>query len=189
MLKHNLPGLGLIVDWFKARERLWLVLGATAQVAVLLGMIGVRSIPFLSAKVVLLKVEPVDPRDMFRGDYVILNYPFSRLPPGRIPGLPPANTPNAAAQLKGRTIYVALLPQSDGLHYQAGPYSLTPPQSGLYLRGTLTGGNGIEFGIESYYVQEGTGHKYEDALHSRRLWAEVAVAPDGQASLKALRIE
>jgi uncharacterized membrane-anchored protein len=181
--------LGPIVDWFKARERQLLMIGAAAQVAVLVGMIALRSIPYFGGQTVLLQVVPIDPRDLFRGDYVILGYPFSRIPPAGIPGLPPAGSRNESAQRQGQTIYVSLVPEAGGLHYKAGEYSLTPPTSGLYLRGTLTGGSGIEFGIESYYVQEGTGHKYEEAIRNHRLWAEVAVAPDGQAALKGLRIE
>ncbi|HUE15499.1 MAG TPA: GDYXXLXY domain-containing protein [Planctomycetaceae bacterium] len=181
--------LGQIVDWFKARERLLLIIGATAQVVVLVGMIAMRSIPFFGAKVVLLQVQPVDPRDMFRGDYVTLSYEFNRFPPNGLPGISPTWNRNASAQNQGRAVYVALVPEADGLHYKAGSYGLTPPTSGLYLRGTLTGWNQIQFGIENYYVQEGTGHKYEEAIRSRRLWAEVAVAPDGQAALKGLRIE
>jgi uncharacterized membrane-anchored protein len=45
------------------------------------------------------------------------------------------------------------------------------------------------FGIENYYVQEGTGHKYEDAIRSHHLWAEVTVAANGEAAIKGLRIE
>jgi uncharacterized membrane-anchored protein len=181
------PGrLGHVVDWFKARERPWLVIGASAQVVVLIGMIVLRSIPYFGGQTVLLQVQPVDPRDMFRGDYVILSYEFSRLPPTGIPGLSPAH--NGSARTQGQTVYVSLVPRGDGIHDRAGGFSLTPPASGLYLRGTLIG-NRIEYGIESYYVQEGTGHKYEDAIRTHRLWAEVAVAPDGQAALKGLHIE
>jgi uncharacterized membrane-anchored protein len=179
--------LGRIVDWFKVRERPLLVIGATAQVIVLVGMIAMRSIPFFGAETVLLQVQPVDPRDIFRGDYVTLSYEFNRLPPNAIPGLSP--NLKERAQNNGRAVYVSLVPQADGLHYKAGRYSLTPPAGELFLRGTFIGWNQVQFGIENYYVQEGTGHKYEDAIRNRRLWAEVAVAPDGQASLKGLRIE
>ena len=49
--------------------------------------------------------------------------------------------------------------------------------------------NVIAFGIESYYVQEGTGLDYEAAVRRGRVSAVVAVAPDGQAALRGLRIE
>ena len=136
----------------------------------------------------LLQVQPVDPRDMFRGDYVTLSYEFNRLPPNAIPGLSP--NLKERAQNKGREIYVSLVPQADGLHFKAGRYSLTPPASGLFLRGTFNGSNQVEFGIENYYVQERTGHKYEDAIRNRRLWAEVAVVAEwpGVAQRAAHRV-
>ena len=40
----------------------------------------------------------------------------------------------------------------------------------------------IEFGIESYFVQEGKGQDYEDASATTALSAEVAVAADGRAA-------
>jgi uncharacterized membrane-anchored protein len=57
------------------------------------------------------------------------------------------------------------------------------------IRGTLLDRFRIEFGIESYFVQEGKGKEYEDAIRSRRLSAEVALTPDGHAALRGLRIE
>jgi uncharacterized membrane-anchored protein len=173
------------VDWFKSRERPWLVAGAMAQVVVLVGMIALHSVPFFGGKTVLLRVQPVDPRDMFRGDYVTLSYNFSVVPPGNPLGHDGADS----ASLQGKTVYLALVADPDGMHYHGGGFSLTPPASGLYLRGTLTGWNRALFGIENYYVQEGTGHKYEDAIRSHHLWAEVTVAANGEAAIKGLRIE
>ena len=59
-----------------------------------------------------------------------------------------------------------------------------------FSSGGRSQGNGrATYGIESYYVQEGTGHDYEAAVRNRRLWAEVALASDGAASLRGLVIE
>ncbi len=185
---YNRLRLGPLVDWFKRRERPLLLIAAAAQVLVLVGMIGLQSLPLLRGKTVLLRVQPVDPRDLFRGDYVTLSYEFSRLPVGAIPGLPNQDA-NESARLHGRTIYVQLVPEQDSAHYRGGAYSLTPPAAGLFLRGTLSGWNRIDFGIDRYFVQEGTGHKYEEAVRNHRLWAEVAVAPDGQATVTGLKIE
>jgi uncharacterized membrane-anchored protein len=182
------PQIGPLVDWFKHRERPLLLVAAAAQVVVLVGMIGLHSLPLLRGKTVLLQVRPVDPRDVFRGDYVTLTYEFSRLPVNAIPGLPHDNV-NESGRLQGRTVYLQLIAEADGIRYRGGAYSLTPPAEGLFLRGTLTGWNQIDFGIDRYFLQEGTGHKYEEAIRSRRLWAQVAVAPDGQAMVTGLKIE
>jgi uncharacterized membrane-anchored protein len=39
------------------------------------------------------------------------------------------------------------------------------------------------------YVQEGTGHDYENAVHNRRLWAEIALDGRGTPARKRLVIE
>ena len=93
-----------------------------------------------------------------------------------------------AAQ-QDREIYLSLIPDADGLHYRMGTFSLTPPAGVKFIRGRLTDRNRIEYGIERYHVQEGKGYFYEEAVKSQRLWAEVALAPNGEAAVKGLRIE
>ncbi len=51
------------------------------QLFILVMMILGRTVPYVGARMVLLQVEPVDPRDLLRGDYVTLGYSISRLPP------------------------------------------------------------------------------------------------------------
>ena len=168
----------------KQRERLVLILGFALQIAVLAGIVIMRSRPLLTGDTVLLRVVPVDPRDMFRGDYVTLGYEISRLTPGQVQGLS-----NPAENLIGRTVYVVLVPEADGAHFKGGVASVDRPSSGKYIRGTIDHWNRISFGIESYYVQEGGGHAYEAAARQGQLSAEVAIASDGQAALRGLRIE
>lgn len=67
--------------------------------------------------------------------------------------------------------------------------SVQRPTGGTYLRGTLTDFGRLAFGVEAYYVQEGEGKKYEEAIRQHRLSAELAVTESGQAVLQGLRIE
>ncbi len=68
--------------------------------------------------------------------------------------------------------------------------SATPPPPGtVYIQGTLESASQIEFGIESFYVQEGEGKAYEEAVLHRRLWAEVALTSNGWGTVRGLRIE
>ncbi len=173
-----------IVDFIKQRERLVLILGAALQITVLAGIVVMRSLPLLTGDTVLLRVVPVDPRDMFRGDYVTLGYDISRVTPGQIKGLA-----KPFQDSRGQVVYVTLVPAADGVHFKGGEASVDRPSSGKFIRGTLDRWNRITFGIESYYVQEGTGHDYEAAVRQGHLSAEVAISPDGQAALRGLRIE
>ena len=176
-----------VSGWFKKREFHVLVLAVGLQVVVLGAMIVQRATPLVTGDTLLLRVVPVDPRDLFRGDYVILSYDFSRVPPGKIEGLPRSRYNTEDWQ--GQSVYVSLAPEPDGQHWRAEKFSTSRPASGKYLCGTLTGWGRIECGIESYYVQEGTGREYEQAIRSRKLSAEVAVTSNGQATLRALKIE
>jgi uncharacterized membrane-anchored protein len=63
------------------------------------------------------------------------------------------------------------------------------PAIGPFLRGQIQRYGSVQFGIESYYVQEGTGRRYEQAIRDRKLSGELAVTSGGQAALRNLRIE
>ncbi len=171
------------LDWLKDHHRAVLLLGGALQVIVLVSMIVICVMPSVTGETVLLRTVPVDPRDLFRGDYVILNYEISRIPSEGISG----QLGQVGVFEQGRTVYVSLVPEDDGRHWRADRFSFEQP-SGLSIRGTITRGRRIEFGIESYFVQEGEGLKYERAVR-QGLSARVAVAPDGKAALTGLVIE
>lgn len=176
-----------VATWVVKHERQVLLAAAGFQVAVLAAMGLLRLTPLLTGDTILVRAVPVDPRDVFRGDYVILGYEFSNVPPGGVEGLPVNWTD--ATEWRGRTVYVMLVPEPDGRHWRGDRVSVTRPAAGKFLRGTLVGPGRIEFGIESYFVQEGKGKEYEQALRGRRLSAELAVTADGRAALRGLRVE
>jgi uncharacterized membrane-anchored protein len=162
-----------------------LALGVAVQLTVLLGMIGMRAAILVSGEAYFVPVQPVDPRDLLRGDFVILSYEFSRLPhDGRVDG----TIQRDRMAMNGRDVYVSLTRDADGKHMRATRFSLERPGQGTYLKGTLNEFGQITYGIESYFVQEGKGHVYEEAIRSRGLSAEISVTPDGVAAIRALHI-
>lgn len=177
-----------VVGWFKAGERKILLITVMAQLAILLGMIALRAIPLVTGQIVLVRVEPVDPRDLFRGDYVILSYDFSRVSREGIEGLSEKERASWS-KLEGRPVYVPLVRDTNGVHHRAEKVTVVKPESGLFIKGHMERYGSMKFGIEAYYVQEGTGLKYERAIRERQLTAELAVTSSGQAALRALRIE
>lgn len=177
-------GPARVIDWVKSRERVVLALAVVMHLGVLLTIVGMRLLMLHAGETVLLRVVPVDPRDLLRGEYVILGYEFSQIPPEGIEGL--AGPPERS---QGQTVYVPLVTEEDGIHWKGGRITAERPTTGTFLRGKVTGWRGVEFGIESYFVEEGEGLAYERAIQNKRLFAEVAVAPDGRAALKGLRIE
>jgi uncharacterized membrane-anchored protein len=108
---------------------------------------------------VLLETQPVDPRDLLRGDYVILNYKISTIPAAWV------GADQSASAFNTSTIYVTL--EKRGRFYEAVGASLTPisPAPGqIIVRGAIDserrwGNNArVNYGIEKYYVPEGTGN-------------------------------
>ncbi len=181
-------------DRFKSHSRGILLAAVFAQLAVLIGMIVMHVAPLVVGERILLRVRPVDPRDLFRGDYVVLAYDFSQLPPGGIAGAPQQpgwrNDYRRDSAWEDRAVYVSLEPEADGKHYQASSYSLERPTSGPYLKGRFApgwNGNSLLFGIEAFYVQEGQGRVLEQLRNQGQLSAEIALAPWGQAVLCDVR--
>ena len=186
------------------RRNLWLAVAAVAlsQAAVLGWMIWDRTSLLASGREVVLEVIPVDPRSLFRGDYVILGYDISRykLPPGS--KLPDRNDP----------FYVTLR-KGDGENWQpvAGstelPASVGPDE--VVIRGRVDyvnapssapsnapGSNdheqqepavvSLHYGIESFFVPEGTGRELEQMVGDKKLSAIIAIGSDGEAAIKGL---
>jgi uncharacterized membrane-anchored protein len=113
--------------------------------------------------VVLLESGPVDPRDLLRGDYVILSYKISVLPATLF-----AQAPTDASI--GMPVFVRL--EKRGEFHEAVGASLSPlePDAGHpVLRGTISNRSWVgdergrvesvrvAYGLERYYVREGTG--------------------------------
>ena len=183
--------------WCQAHRRMLLLMAGAFQFAVLAAMVVIHAAPLVVGETILLRVEPVDPRDLFRGDYVALAYGINRLPPEGIEGIAnsgPSHSYNGPSrEPEEQTVYVSLEPEADGQHWCGTKISTQRPANGTFIRGVYRreryGMGRLHYGIETFYVPEGTGRKYEDAARSRHLAAELAVAPWGQAKLRGLRIE
>ena len=172
------------IGWWQRNQTPILVSSAIAQVGLLGGMILIESLPLMIGERYVLRVTPVDPRDYFRGDYVILNYDINRLT------LPEEETNGPARwghpyQHIDENVYVPLEREGDGTHWTGTTASLSRPAGKKFLRGWVVGDyrQPLQYGIEAYYVQEGKGKELEDLMRSKKLSAEIAVAPWGQAKL------
>src|SRR4051812_47061229 len=97
-------------DWLKGRERQVLYAAAAFHVLVRLLMIVIHALPLWVGETILLKVEPLDPRDLFRGDFVILNYEINRIGPNGVEGL----FEDRYGAGEDRPVYVTLVKAADG---------------------------------------------------------------------------
>jgi hypothetical protein len=139
-----------------------------------------------SGTVVLLESGPVDPRDLLRGDYVILSHRISVLPVALFDQPPDASG--------GMPVFVRL--EKRGQFHEAVAASLSPlePDSGHpVLRGTILNrfgrGEGtvntvrVAYGLERYYVREGTGRP------SGAITVEAVVTSSGSAFIRQVYID
>ena len=94
-----------------------------------------------------------------------------------------------ALQQRGQTPVILIEPEADGKHWQSIGYQFDQPTTGKFIRGTVEGNGLVRFGIEQYFVQEGQGHDYENAVREKKLSAEVILDSSGYAQIKRLIIE
>lgn len=152
------------------------------QLLLLIGLIGYKQFTLLTGECILLQTVPVDPREMFRGDYVALRYHISQLD---------QLTWQDSAYKKGDRVYVALRRQ--GRFWEAESVSKSPPKEGvLFLRGRVSQAAvdkiSMEYGIESYFVPEGKGSELErQAGHG--LTVDAAVDRHGRAVIRGVHAE
>ncbi len=178
-----------LVAMISGRERWALALGVGLQLAVLGGMIAMRVAILITGEVYFVRVQPVDPRDLMRGDYVILSYEFSRLPSDhRVDFINMNRQGMFPEKLRGQPIYVTLAPEMDGKHWHATRFSMRKPDQGPFLMGTMTEFGQVSFGIEQYFVQEGKGLQYEASMRSGQLSAEISLTREGKAAVRKLHI-
>lgn len=163
------------------------------QTVVLAYMVADRVLLLKTGQEIVLPIVPVDPRDLFRGEYVRLGYPISRLDVSLLEGPAP----------REGTFFVTLERAPDGgwtpvKITAALPASPGPDRIVLLARAPSYAGRAFEtrtgtvfahYGIESYFVPEGQGLELENLARDRKLSALVAVGGGGQAALKGLMIE
>ena len=189
---------------------LWLKIAllVLVQIAALAAMIADKQWTLNTGTPVVLQTEPVDPRSLFMGDYARLNYQISRL---RLDGemVPGSDTALGGDKDFKRldTVWVAIRPDPEGakavsVHHQR---SAIPPDL-LALKGEIQSLNEYEwdraanksvkqrtlhvrYGIEQYYVQEGTGRQIERPSGGEKVSIRVAIDSRGKAGILAVLLD
>jgi uncharacterized membrane-anchored protein len=164
---------------------------ALLQIAFLSWMIAGRAMTLHNGQDVLLKVEPVDPRDLLRGDYVQLGYDISRISERIV-----ENKPNNRQTVATGPIYVRVNKDADGfwrpVSASLGQPSTTAPREGqIDIRGNVLSQWDddvlrVEYGIERFYLPEGEGKAVERDMRVRSFGIVASIDADGTAQIKAL---
>jgi uncharacterized membrane-anchored protein len=143
---------------------------------------------------IVLPIRPVDPRDLFKGDYARLGFDISRLEPAMMAAISSAPEPRWRKPEAPLTVYVTLSQQADGAWKPTAvspslPAALGKDQIALKGRTRPYDRQAIGYGIERYFVPEGTGTRIEDLARTSTLSAIIAVDRAGRAAIKGLVIE
>lgn len=176
------------------KSKTWRAIGAVVaiEIAVLGSMVWDRISLLQNGREIELDVIPVDPRSLFRGDYVILNYDISRFDAAKFEGAPP----------KSGQFHVTIAQDAAGAwKVQRASGGRKAPASAAevvlkgrtdrwrFLGGRPSGQVIARYGIESYFIPEGTGKALEKQVGEKRIKAVVAVGRDGTAALKGLKVD
>lgn len=167
-----------------------------AQAGFLGWMVWERVSLLKSGREISLKVIPVDPRDLFRGDFVILGYEISPVVVEKA-----KQGPLPEAVVWGAPVYVTITPDA-AKGWTSTALSTSYPASvaagDAVLKGVVMTIDGddrsetrsvrVQFGIENYFVPEGEGREIEKKVRENQVEAVVAVGADGEAALKALSV-
>lgn len=138
---------------------------------------------------IFIKTKPIDPRDLFRGDYVQLNYEINDIDLEKldeeIVKLKDKQEENSFRDLRGKKLYVSL--KKNGKFYEVDKVTLKKPEEGIFLKGKyeyplwdnnfqpkLTGIR-IDYTLDKYFIPENTGNELEEKARNGQVFAKIKV--------------
>lgn len=173
---------------------------------VILGFVAMKEYTLRNGIEITLKTVPVDPRDLFRGDYVVLHYEISTIDLNSYPidqeylyhdmdYVVTGNRVNKITSVKeGDEIKVVLDSVGQNVYHVSKVYKkLSPKKNEIYLKGKVTKLNDynntieVNYGIESYFVPEGKGREIERARGGDTL-VKVVVDQSGRSVIKSVSV-
>lgn len=176
-----------------------LLIAAALQFGFLISTIGGRINLLTNGTQMTLKALPVDPRDLFRGDYVILNYNISTIKASEIK-LPKDLEP-------GQHIWVLMEPSKENpqapWHAVSVLSKYDSQHAGHLIKGTIISHHNrnpdwskctdttcgyirVSYGLGKFFLPEGTGKELEKARNAKNLSVLIAIGDDGTAAIKGL---
>ena len=159
-----------------SRRRLALVVVVCVQLALPLALAGLAAADLAFGEEIRLQAEPVDPVDVFRGNYVVLRYQISSLP--------------VLGEVRRGDTVCARLEESSGV-WRAN-YADPGHPTGTVICGQAKDDAspgesvGIEYGIETYYASTERAREIEESIAQGDLYAVIDLDADGSARIKRL---
>lgn len=169
-----------------SRIRKMFIASVGIQIVLLAGFAVPQAYTLSTGKVITLRTVPVDPTDLFRGEYARLNYKDIA-------------SSNINAQLgSGQTVFVVLEKPDNNPDWKIVSLKEKQPEINekqVCLRGKISRIDGsrssptyqIEYGIERLYMPAGKSLDLE--RNAQELEVDIAVGPDGNAVLKEVKLK
>ena len=178
------------------KKRLFFISILSFWAIAIIGFITIKEEHKATGDVFYFKTMPVDPRDLFRGDYVNLSYEISSL------DIEPKHAlyKDIENLMPGDKVYVILqneykrVPVDNAFETKWIDVTKTFPESGYYIAGTIEDVQKdlsefvnirVSYGIESFFVPQHTGKDIEQYV-GKELYGKVVVNSNGNAMLDAL---
>jgi uncharacterized membrane-anchored protein len=176
--------------------------GLTALVlcGLILAMVFERAAILRDGATIRLATVPVDPRDLFRGDYVVLNYEISTINLTRIGAATDLKRDEAihvgvragtSGQAEVMRVVRASQPREPGLIWIAGKAGPVLNCFRGFVGTACSEGEKVlrvRYGLESYFVPQGEGRAIETTASSR-VEVLAAVSVGGASAIKSLLID
>ena len=184
----------------RTRIIIGLLIAVTFQTGILAQMVSAQITLLHSPTEVVLESAPIDPRDLFRGDYVILNYAIASFENGEVPIDETLDyDDDAYVVLKIASPYATPVRVLAAL-----PDNLQPGE--VVIRGRVNWVDkpdlttdleceescpaiDLSYPLDSYFVPEGTGTEIEEYRNERALGVIVALNEEGDAAIKGLMMD
>jgi uncharacterized membrane-anchored protein len=164
----------------KVKPRLGFILIVLFQVLILVGWTGYNEVSLATGKEVVLQTVPVDPMDIFRGEYVQLRYQISTL----------SNIPGVSTLENGDKVYVHL--EQDGEVWKATEAAKTKNNDwDVFIAGEVDyfpspNMVNLTYGIEQYFVPQNKGLEIQQA---KDIKVRAVINGSGQAFIKGLIVD
>ncbi len=169
----------------KRYQKILLPVLVAAQIIVLIFMIAKQENIIKTGDRVILKCMPVDPRSLFSGDYVILNYTISSIEPGAVHIYGDGNFN------QHDYVFVGLEKNQESGIYQAVALSKNiddlNKNYSTVIKGRVKNSFNrinISYGVESYFVPQGEGLAIEKDMEN--VTVEVSVTKKGESAITKL---
>jgi hypothetical protein len=170
-----------------------LIVAVVFQISLIGIMLGYALMPLYFGQEVRVRVNLYDPRDLFRGNYVDLNYEFSNFHSRNFDENDEGDRYIDQYDERvrdGARVYAVLKPDTNST-YSFAKFSISKPDNGVFLAGRYDGYSLVKYGIEQFYMSPDSAANTENEMREEDVnaYAILMVMDSGKARLKDLIIQ